>query len=208
MLQIRTSVVASVNGSRKAVVGSGTTNISLSWISWKPRIDEPSNPIPSLNASASTALGGTEKCCQTPGRSVNRRSIIWTLLSLTDLRTSSAVAELRNICLLLHLMAVLRRFVATLIDSTMSSEPAGRLFAGLLIAKRTATRASNRRRRASHAEPSSLPGKSAKDRYVATLGASIQRRDAHMERLSPRAAQFSFGPRMSIKACSMLLQVL
>src|SRR3979490_1675473 len=39
MLQIRTSVVAEANGSRKAVVGSGTTSMSLSWISWKPRID-------------------------------------------------------------------------------------------------------------------------------------------------------------------------
>src|SRR6266566_2154854 len=39
MLQVRTSVVAGANGSRKAVVGSGTTSMSLSWISWKPRID-------------------------------------------------------------------------------------------------------------------------------------------------------------------------
>src|SRR6267378_3531996 len=39
MLQVRTSVVAGVNGSRKAVVGSGTTSMSLSWISWKPQID-------------------------------------------------------------------------------------------------------------------------------------------------------------------------
>src|SRR5262249_37037598 len=96
MLQIKTMVVAASNGSRKAVVGSGTTSMSLSWISWKPRIEDPSKPMPSVKASASTALGGTEKCCQTPGKSVNRTSIIWTLLSLTALRTSSAVTQLRN----------------------------------------------------------------------------------------------------------------
>src|SRR5499426_1846485 len=96
MLQIKTRVVAASNGSRKAVVGSGTTSMSLSWISWKPRIEDPSKPMPSVKASASTALGGTEKCCQTPGKSVNRTSIIWTLLSLTALRMSSAVTQLRN----------------------------------------------------------------------------------------------------------------
>src|SRR5712691_6806550 len=96
MLQIRTSVVAGMNGSRKAVVGSGTTSMSLSWISWKPRIEDPSKPMPSLKASASTALGGTEKCCQVPGKSVKRKSIIWTFLPLIDLSTSSAFAQLRN----------------------------------------------------------------------------------------------------------------
>src|SRR5262245_1429222 len=98
MLQIKTSVVAAENGSRKAVVESGTTSMSLSWISWKPRIDDPSKPMPSLIASASTALGGTEKCCQVPGRSVKRKSIISTFLVLTALRTSSVVEQLRNIC--------------------------------------------------------------------------------------------------------------
>src|ERR1700733_2926206 len=51
-----------------------TTSMSLSWTSWKPRINDPSKPIPSLIASASTALGGTEKCCQVQGRSVAVRS--------------------------------------------------------------------------------------------------------------------------------------
>src|SRR5215470_10670356 len=54
--------------------------------------------MPSLIASASTALGGTEKCCQVPGKSVKRRSIIWMFLALIALRTSSAVEQLRNIC--------------------------------------------------------------------------------------------------------------
>src|SRR5262249_44722738 len=45
-----------------------------------------------------TALGGTEKCCQVPGRSVKRKSIISTFLVLMALRTSSVVEQLRNIC--------------------------------------------------------------------------------------------------------------
>src|ERR1700730_9227963 len=102
MLQVRTSVVAGANGSRKAVVGSGTTSMSLSWIAWKPRIDEPSNPMPSSRVLAFTALGGTEKCCQTPGKSVNRRSIIWTFSSLIVLRTSSDVAQVGTMASLLQ----------------------------------------------------------------------------------------------------------
>src|SRR6266705_5733695 len=102
MLQIRTSVVAGVYGSTKAVVGSGTTSMSLSWISWKPRIDEPSNPMPSSRVLAFTALGGTEKCCHTPGKSVNRKSIIWTFSSLIALRTSSTVTQFGTMASLLH----------------------------------------------------------------------------------------------------------
>src|SRR5499433_141330 len=62
--------------------------------------------MPSSSASASTALGGTEKCCQTPGKSVNRKSIIWTFLSLIVLRTSWAVAQLRAMSFLPRLKAV------------------------------------------------------------------------------------------------------
>src|ERR1700692_2572793 len=102
MLQVRISVVAGANGAREAVVGSGTTSMSLSWISWKPRIDEPSNPMPSSRVLAFTALGGTEKCCQTPGKSVNRRSIIWTFSSLIVLRTPSAVAQVGTMASLLQ----------------------------------------------------------------------------------------------------------
>src|SRR6266542_5921932 len=72
MLQINTNVRASANGSRNTVVGSGMTNMSLSWISWKPRIEEPSKPTASARLSRSRALGGTEKCCHRPGRSVNQ----------------------------------------------------------------------------------------------------------------------------------------
>ena len=82
-----------VKGSRKAVAGSGTTSMSLSWISWKPRIDEPSKPMPSANMSASNSVVGIEKCCQTPGKSVKRTSTILTSLSLIAASTSSGVAH-------------------------------------------------------------------------------------------------------------------
>src|SRR5215813_7850547 len=72
--------------------------------------------MPSSSASASTALGGTEKCCQTPGKSVNRKSIIWTFLSLIVLRTSWAVAQLRAMSFLPRLKAVALDVVAALIN--------------------------------------------------------------------------------------------
>src|ERR1700754_707343 len=52
--------------------------------------------MPSCIASASTAPGGTEKCCHVPGKSVNRRSIILTFWDLIACKTSSVVAQLRN----------------------------------------------------------------------------------------------------------------
>src|SRR5262245_6016175 len=72
--------------------------------------------MPSSSASASTALGGTEKCCQTPGKSVNRKSIIWTFLSLIVLRTSWAVAQLRA-------MSFLPRLKAVALDDCSADQP-------------------------------------------------------------------------------------
>src|SRR5262249_4811789 len=62
--------------------------------------------MPSSSASASTALGGTEKCCQTPAKSANPQSIIWPFLSLIVLRPSWAVAQLRAMSSLPRLKAV------------------------------------------------------------------------------------------------------
>jgi hypothetical protein len=62
------------NGSITAVSASGVRIMSDSWISWKPRIDEPSNPKPSSNASSVSSSNGIEKCCWRPGRSVKRMS--------------------------------------------------------------------------------------------------------------------------------------
>src|SRR3990170_3408819 len=77
-------------GSSRAAFGSGMRIMSLSWIFWNPRMLDPSNPTPSSQTSSSSAMG-MEKCCQSPGRSLNFRSTIWMLLSLTNLATSSGV---------------------------------------------------------------------------------------------------------------------
>src|SRR5215475_6501955 len=52
---------------------------------------EPSNPIPSSNSSLLRSSAGIEKCCHTPGRSVNFRSTILTPASLANCPTSSGV---------------------------------------------------------------------------------------------------------------------
>ena len=52
------SVGCSVNGSTTAVSGSGIRSMSDSWISWNPRIDEPSKPSPSSNTSALRLMRG------------------------------------------------------------------------------------------------------------------------------------------------------
>ena len=62
--------------------------MSLSWISWKPRMLEPSNPTPSSNISSSISLAEIEKCCHKPGRSTKRRSIILMPSSLTNFKSS------------------------------------------------------------------------------------------------------------------------
>ncbi len=91
MLQMRLKVGSAVNGSMTAVVGSGTTSMSEAWIGCQPRIDEPSNPLPSSNSSSVSSLGGMVKCCQRPSRSRNFRSAASTLLSFANLSTSFAV---------------------------------------------------------------------------------------------------------------------
>src|SRR5919106_3804039 len=50
--------------------------MSDSWISWNPRIEDPSKPYPSSNPSSVNSEMGTEKCCIRPGRSQNRKSTI------------------------------------------------------------------------------------------------------------------------------------
>ena len=74
-----------------AVSGSGCRIMSDSWISWNPRIDEPSNPNPSSKVSSVSWLTGTEKCCMRPGRSQKRRSTISTPSSCASCTTSAGV---------------------------------------------------------------------------------------------------------------------
>jgi hypothetical protein len=62
--------------------------MSLSWIFWKPRMLEPSKPMPSEKTDSVSSLTGTLKCCQVPGRSVKRKSTIFAPRSLAFLMTS------------------------------------------------------------------------------------------------------------------------
>ena len=57
-----------------AVVASGSSSMSDSWICWKPRMDEPSKATPSVKTLSSNETTGTVKCCMTPGRSQKRTS--------------------------------------------------------------------------------------------------------------------------------------
>src|SRR6201993_1909816 len=91
MLQISDSVGSGGNGSITAVLGAGTTSMSLAWIGCQPRIDEPSNPRPSSNTLSSISLGGTVKCCQIPRKSLNFKSIATAFWSFMNLMTSFAV---------------------------------------------------------------------------------------------------------------------
>src|SRR3990170_191238 len=68
MLQIRLSVGTFMNGSITAVLASGITSMSLLLIACHPRIEDPSNPNPSLNTLSVSSSIGMEKCCQTPGK--------------------------------------------------------------------------------------------------------------------------------------------
>ena len=51
-----------------AVLGSGMSSMSDSWISWKPRIEEPSKPKPSSNTSAVRAVGGHREVLHEAGK--------------------------------------------------------------------------------------------------------------------------------------------
>src|SRR6267154_2147954 len=89
MSQVSESVGTSKQGSTNALAGSGSSSMSLSLIAWKPRIDEPSNPRPSVNVSSSSSFKGIEKCGQVPGRSVNRTSTTCTPASFARRITSA-----------------------------------------------------------------------------------------------------------------------
>ena len=68
MKKLTTRVLAVRNGSMYAVVGSGNSDMSDSWIAWKPRIEEPSKFRPSSKTAWSNDDTGTVKCCMTPGQ--------------------------------------------------------------------------------------------------------------------------------------------
>ena len=65
--------------------------MSDSSIVWNPRIDDPSNPMPSANSVSSRSCVGIEKCCHSPGTSMNRKSTIFAPRSLAAWMTSFGV---------------------------------------------------------------------------------------------------------------------
>ena len=96
MKKLTTSVLDTRKGSRYAVVGSGKSDMSDSWMAWKPRIEEPSKPSPSSKTDWSNDDTGTVKCCITPGRSQKRTSTISTRSSLMNLSSSSLFWNIRS----------------------------------------------------------------------------------------------------------------
>ena len=83
------------NGSMYAVVGSGSSSMSDSWICWNPRIDDPSNISPSVKTLSPKLEAGKVKCCITPGRSQNLTSMNCTSFFLMKPRTSSALVNIK-----------------------------------------------------------------------------------------------------------------
>src|SRR5690606_23416048 len=86
MSQVRTRVGSAVNGSRKAVDGSGNSTMSDWWMPRQPLIEEPSNILPSSNSEASTIDFGNVTWCCTPRMSAKRRSTnstLWSLISFS-----------------------------------------------------------------------------------------------------------------------------
>src|SRR5690625_382425 len=94
MEKLTTSVFSLRNGSTKALVTSGMSFMSDSWIAWKPRMEDPSNIRPSVNASAANASTGMLKCCITPGRSQKRTSTNLTPCSRVKAMASSALLNM------------------------------------------------------------------------------------------------------------------
>src|SRR5712675_2049590 len=89
--QLRLRTGSSVNGSMRAVDGSGISSMSEAWMPFQPAMDEPSKACPSSNFSLLKCFTGTVTCCSLPRVSVNRKSTNLTSLSFTSFKTSSAV---------------------------------------------------------------------------------------------------------------------
>jgi len=94
MVQIRLNVGSALKTSIHAVVASGMTSMSEALITRQPRMLDPSNPRPSVNISSLYSVSVVVKCCQVPSKSVNLKSINFTLPSLIILLTSDGVLSL------------------------------------------------------------------------------------------------------------------
>jgi hypothetical protein len=80
---------------RVEVRRGGDSDMSDSWIAWKPRIDDPSKLRPSSKTDWSNEETGTVKCCMIPGRSQKRTSTIATPSSLMYFSSSSLFWNIR-----------------------------------------------------------------------------------------------------------------
>src|SRR5262245_9032734 len=89
------SDVWAANGSRTAVVQSGTSIMSDSLIAFQPAIDEPSNITPSFRKSSLIVRTWCARCCHLPRGSVNRKSTYLTSCSLIISMTLS-VSDIVN----------------------------------------------------------------------------------------------------------------
>src|SRR6266446_2217437 len=76
MVQVSERVDSAMNGSMKAVAGSGRASMSEASMDFQPRMEEPSKPRPSLKESSLNSLMGRLKCCQVPKVSTNLTSTI------------------------------------------------------------------------------------------------------------------------------------
>src|SRR6266404_6244515 len=76
MVQVNDSVGTAINGSMKAVAGSGIASMSEASMLFQPRMLEPSKPSPSAKDSSLSSLIGMLKCCQVPKVSTNLISTI------------------------------------------------------------------------------------------------------------------------------------
>src|SRR5438105_3547972 len=89
--QMIESVVCVMNGSTLAVLATGSNSMSDSLIACQPRIEEPSKPKPCSKLSRVSSEIGQVVCCQSPGKSIKRRSMNSTFFSSQSLSTACGV---------------------------------------------------------------------------------------------------------------------
>src|SRR5207249_1676251 len=77
MVHVKDNVGTAINGSMKAVAGSGIASMSEASMLFQPRMLEPSKPRPSVNDSSLNSPIGTLQCCQVPNVSTNLTSAIF-----------------------------------------------------------------------------------------------------------------------------------
>src|SRR5882724_4565267 len=86
-------VVCWRKGSILAVSGTGTRSMSDSLMACQPRMEEPSKPKPCSKLWRVSSLIGVVVCCQSPGKSMKRRSTNSTFFCSQSLSTSRGVIE-------------------------------------------------------------------------------------------------------------------